>query len=162
LLPRARRDYFEVEHLSYGASFRLNGLLFHFGTQAGRRDAFPNLLGLRREFGRLGLRTPHARRLLATMDFVIAYEQIKRQLDSRGRLAAQQTLILQARKAGLKPDPRLLDSYRQGVAKVERLWKEVFRAQAARLDTRSDLGTLATINVKAYPTWRRFVKSLKV
>ncbi|MBI4024929.1 MAG: hypothetical protein HY360_08100 [Verrucomicrobia bacterium] len=45
--------------------------------------------------------------------------------------------------------------------KVERLWKEVFRAQAARLDTRSDLGTLATINVKAWPKWKEFVKAVE-
>ncbi|MCC6578820.1 MAG: hypothetical protein IT440_00125, partial [Phycisphaeraceae bacterium] len=79
------------------------------------------------------------------------------QLDSRGPLAAQQALIRQAKAAGLRPDPRLLSSYRQGVRNVERLWKDVFRAQVGRLDTRGDLGTLATIAVKAYPKWKDFL-----
>jgi hypothetical protein len=94
------------------------------------------------------------------MDFVIAYERIKRELDSRGRLAAQQLLIRQAQADGLRPDPRLRAEYRRGVAHVERLWRQLFRAQARRLDTRSDLGTLATINTKAYPKWQEVVNAV--
>ncbi|MBI4026874.1 MAG: hypothetical protein HY360_17955 [Verrucomicrobia bacterium] len=153
---RARADCFGVPHLSMAAFYRLDGLLFQFGTQQGRRDAFEVLQRLRRRFARLRLGRPHARRLLATMDFVIAYERIKRLMDSRGRLAAQQALLRQAGSENLRPDPRLVASYKKNVAEADRFWKIVFKAHAARLDTRSDLGNLAIINVKAYHAWKKF------
>lgn len=160
VIQRARQDTFKVAHINRGVDFRINGLWFHCGTQEGRRDAFEELQKLRGEFAAMKLRTPHARRLLATMDFVIAYEHIKRQLDWLGPLELQQKLIRSARTNGYPPDPRLLADYRKGVARIERLWKEVFRAQERRLDTRSDIGTLATIILKAHIKWQEFLKAL--
>jgi hypothetical protein len=152
-LHEARESLFEQP---FAPPYPLTSLIFQSGQQLWPRDCFERLRAIRPRIAALQLRTPHARRLLATIDFVVNYELIKRQLDTRGHLAAQQSIIQTTRANGLKPDPRLVRDYQRGVANVERLWKRVFAALARRLDTRSDFGTLATVIIKAYAKWKEF------
>lgn len=128
----------------------------------GDPQAHDKLLGLRRRFQALGLTTPHAQRLNATMNFVLAYEDIRRALMSGGWLALQRELIEEARERGLDPDPALLAAHKEGLLKVEHLWADLFAAQTTRLQTRGDWGNLATINVKAYAAWRKFKEGFPI
>jgi hypothetical protein len=155
-LWKARAEFRNLSHMDLRAPCYADGLLYYSLSQQGQRDAFEILLALRDRFAALKLGTPHARRLLATMDFVIAYERIKRPLAPWGILQLQQQHIGESRRLGLKPDRHLLSSYRNNIAKIDQLWREVFRAQIARLDAQSDYGNLVNLNIKAYQAWKTF------
>lgn len=131
-------------------------LRFMCDQMRGNSGAISRLAALRKSFQALDLNTPHARRLLATVDFVLSYEEIRSALMSGGWLSLMRELIEESRALHLQPDPRLSAQYEAGLRKVEALWQSVFAAQVSRLQTRGDLGNLATINLKAYEAWRRF------
>ena len=82
-----------------------DNLLFRFATQKLPVNACERLAKLSLRFSKLKLTSPHARRLLATMDFVLAYEAIKTQLQPRGELARRQAALMQMKNLGLEPDP---------------------------------------------------------
>jgi L-proline amide hydrolase len=90
------------------------------------------------------------------MDFVIAYEKIRRELKLVGKLKQQQELLKEGAALRLKPDPRLVAEYKKGLRRIEGIWKQVFDAQIRRLDTQGDFGNLANINLKADQAWIQF------
>lgn len=133
-----------------------DNLLFRFATQKLPANVIQRLEKLRDRFVALNLTTPHARRLLATIDFVLSFEAIQSCLQSRGELARRQALLLETKRIGLPPDPALLSEYQRQLQEVEDLWPAVFAAQMARLDTTGDFGNLANINLKAWKAWQKF------
>jgi len=137
-----------------------DNLLFRFATQKLPVNACERLAKLSLRFSKLKLTSPHARRLLATMDFVLAYEAIKTQLQPRGELARRQAALMQMKNLGLEPDPKLLAVYCRKLKAVEALWPKVFAAQKARLDTVGDFGNLANINLKAWQAWIKFKNAI--
>ena len=152
----AREAMFFTEEVDVPIVAHFDNLLFRFATQKLPADATQRLEKLRTRFAALNLRTPHARRLLATMDFVLTFEAIQSRLESRGELARRQALLVQMKTMGLAPDPALLAEYRRQLQCVEDLWPALFAAQKARLDTTGDFGNLANINLKAWQAWLGF------
>lgn len=155
-LQEVRLEMFETPRTSFQVWMNYDALLFCFDQKRGNPESIEVLGFLRKRFAKLKLTTPHARRLLATMDFVLAYETIRRELATGGRLQRQQELLKETQSLGLKADARLLADYRRGLRRVEVTWRQLFSAQIARLDTRGDLGNLANMNIKAYQAWKQF------
>lgn len=152
----AREAMFQTSELDVRTVVHFDNLLFRFATQKLPSDACQRLEALRQRFMECHLHSPHARRLQATMDFVLAFEAIKRKLEPRGELTRRQSMLLQMRALGLSPDTNRLAEYRRKLLEVEALWPILFAAQRARLDTVGDYGNLANINLKAWQAWRRF------
>jgi hypothetical protein len=73
----ARNAMFETSEVDVPIITHFDNLLFRFATQKLPVNACERLAKLRLRFSKLKLTSPHARRLLATMDFVLAYEAIK-------------------------------------------------------------------------------------
>jgi len=162
-LRECRDELFKIPTPTFQSYTKLDGLYLSYVQQrAGNPGAVDVLRILRERFAALKLTTPHARRLLATMDFVLGYEKIRRQLGETGKLNRQHEMLAEARALGLKPDPILLADYQGGVREIESSWQEVFAAQAARLDTTGDFGNLAAINLKAYHKWKEFRDDEKI
>jgi len=158
-MRKVRADLRNLSHMDLTAPRRMDGLLIQYFNQHRRKDALQILIQLRSNFKALDIKKPHARRLLATMDFIIAYEAIKRTLAPRGALNRQQELINETVHLGIKPDSRLLYSFEAGIKTVEKLWKEVFHAQINRLDAQGDYGNLVNLNIKGYEAWKIFLKN---
>lgn len=152
----AREAMFRTPEVDVPIIAHFDNLLFRFATQKLPANAIPQLEKLRARFLAWNLGTPHARRLLATMDFVLAFEAIKSRLEPRGELARRQALLVQMKNMGLVPAPALLAEYRRQLQSVEDLWPALFAAQKARLDTTGDFGNLANLNLKAWQAWLRF------
>jgi hypothetical protein len=152
----AREAMFCTQDVDVPIIAHFDNLLFRFATQKLPTDTTQRLERLRTRFVALNLSTPHARRLLAAMDFVLAFEAIKSRVEPRGELARRLELLLQMKNMGLAPDSAVLAEYQQQVQSVENLWLGLFAAQKARLDTPGDFGNLANINLKAWQAWRKF------
>jgi hypothetical protein len=152
----AREAMFWTPEVDVPIIAHFDSLLFRFATQKLPANATQRLEKLRARFVALEIATPHARRLLATMDFVLAFEAIKARLEPRGELARRQALLLQMKNVGLAPDPALLAEYHRQIKEVDDLWPGLFAAQKARLDTTGDFGNLANINLKAWQAWHKF------
>jgi hypothetical protein len=152
----AREAMFRTVEVDVPIIAHFDNLLFRFATQKLPANAILRLEKLRARFVALNLATPHARRLLATMDFVLAFEAIKSHLEPRGELARRQALLVQMKTMGLAPEPVLLAEYQRQLQCVEDLWPAVFAAQKARLDTAGDFGNLANLNLKAWQAWQQF------
>ena len=162
-LWEGRDELFKVSTPTFQSYTRLDGLYLAFIQQkAENPGAIEVLRALRERFVALKLASPHARRLLATMDFVLSYEKIRRELGETGRLNRQHEMLAEAKSLGLEPDPKLLADYHAGVREIEATWKDVFAAQTGRLDTAGDFGNLAAINLKAYQAWKQFRDDEKV
>jgi hypothetical protein len=155
-LEKSRDALFASAAVDFKVYCSYDAVLFSFNQRRSDPSAVEKLGQLRKDFAALKLKQPHARRWLATMDFVIAYEHIRRELMSGGKLKMQQQLLKEAAELGLKPDPSLAANYKKGLVRIEALWKKVFAAQASRLDTPGDLGNLANLNLKAYQAWIKF------
>ncbi len=155
-MESARDELFASPDVDFKVYCAFDGLLFSFNEKRSDPSSLGKLEQLRKELAALKLKTPHARRWLATMDFVIAYETIRREMITTGKLRQQQELIKEATGLGLSPDPRLAAEYQKGLVRVEALWEKVFAAQSLRLDTQGDLGNLANLSLKAYQAWIKF------
>ena len=155
----ARAAMFATPEVEVRIICHFDNLLFRCATQKLPADALPRLATLRQRFAALGLRTPHARRLLATVDFVLAFEAIKRQLEPRGELARRHALLTQMTTLGLPPDPGWQADYNRRRQTVAALWPALFAAQQARLDTVGDYGNLANLNLKAWQAWHLFAEA---
>jgi hypothetical protein len=156
MLEKTRVEMFRTPRASFQVWCAYDALRFMFEQKRGNPDSIGQLARLRSRWAALDLDTPHARRMLATMDFVLSYESIRRQLAPGGRLLLQQELLTETKTLGLRPERALLAAYRRGLRQIEATWRRVFAAQAARLDTRGDLGNLVNLNIKAYQAWKKF------
>jgi hypothetical protein len=155
-MESARSELFRVPLGGFAVNCAYDALLFHFRQCQAQPDMIRDLERLRLRFSALRLETPHARRLLATMDFVLAYESIRRELVSKGPLRNIHNSIAEARSAGIEPEAVLIRAGQDGLRRIDATWAEVFDAQIRRLDTRGDLGNLANLNLKAWQAWKKF------
>jgi hypothetical protein len=155
-LREALNEATRLPEFKYPAMGPLTELPFAFGAHRANPKAVPILKRIRDQFARLGLSTPQARRWLATLDFVLAYERIKSSMELDGRMFALHDLLLNQHLSGLALDRVTVRAAREEVRAIECAWEQVFAAQVARLDTRGDLGNLATLNLKAYHAWDTF------